>query len=154
MSWRIGLIQRISLDGQTGCWNWRGAKAGAGYGLGWYKGKKIYAHRLAAILWLKMSVEDKRQVLHRCDNPLCFNPKHLFIGTQLDNVLDMIKKGRNVNWNRGKVVCINGHAFSPENTRYHRSGKRECIQCKRNRYIAAKSGVTAHPITDSDRKQR
>jgi hypothetical protein len=109
MSWRIGLIDRIQLDNQTGCWNWRGAKNSSGYGIASYLGKVVNAHRLSAHLWLKLPLGDKRQVLHRCDNPSCFNPKHLFLGTQADNLLDMSLKRRH--WQQQKTHCKHGHPF-------------------------------------------
>jgi hypothetical protein len=50
-------------------------------------------HRLSWTL-LKAPITKGRYILHRCDNPLCFNPAHLFEGTQLDNMRDMMAKGR------------------------------------------------------------
>lgn len=57
----------------------------------------VTAHRLAAHLWLGFDLNDPRFVLHRCDNPPCFNPDHLFIGTVQDNQADMAAKGRSPN---------------------------------------------------------
>jgi hypothetical protein len=56
--------------------------------------KKYYVHRLAAHLWLGLDLDSRVCVLHRCDNPPCFNPDHLFLGTQSDNLRDSISKGR------------------------------------------------------------
>ena len=92
---RIGFIHRISLDEPTGCWNWRGPIDKGGYGKTKYNGKFISAHRLSAILWLRIDRNDPRQVMHKCDNPGCVNPDHLRIGTYSENVLDSISKGRN-----------------------------------------------------------
>lgn len=78
------------------CWKWKGATNNRinGYGILWVKGKRQLAHRISWIIH-KGKISKDRNVLHKCDNPICVNPKHLFTGTQLDNVRDMYKKRRN-----------------------------------------------------------
>lgn len=124
----IPLIDRILLDEKTGCWNWRGTTRG-GYGRTWFRGKRIGAHRLSAYLWLGLDPADKRQALHRCDNPLCFNPKHLFIGTPLENMRDSRDKGRM--WQGKKTHCPQGHPYSGENL-YLYGKHRQCRECTKN----------------------
>lgn len=80
---------------QEGCWKWLGAKASFGYGkLGFHKPyrKHIDAHRISWII--HHGDIGNFRVLHRCDNPECTNPEHLFLGTQLQNMLDMHDKRR------------------------------------------------------------
>jgi len=78
------------------CIEWTKSKSKKGYGKAWYKGKVWLAHRLA---FLKTFGEFDTQlcVLHKCDNPSCVNPNHLFLGTNNDNVQDRKRKGRNAN---------------------------------------------------------
>ena len=86
------LLERRVVVG--GCWEWSGSKDPCGYGRIKSLGKLLSVHRVAYELWVG-SVEDN-SVLHKCDNPSCFNPDHLFLGTQTDNMKDMTKKGRGV----------------------------------------------------------
>lgn len=75
------------------CWEWTGTREHYGHGclkVGNYAWK---AHRLSWTLH-HGPVPDGAFVLHRCDNPPCVRPDHLFLGTQADNVRDMIEKGR------------------------------------------------------------
>lgn len=75
------------------CWIWTGAKILSGYGRFGIKNKAYYSHRISWSL-VNGTIPKGFQILHKCDNPSCVNPNHLFIGTQKDNMLDMMKKGR------------------------------------------------------------
>lgn len=76
------------------CWEWTGAK-GSSWSHGQFRrdGKLVYAHREAWRFWYG-PIPKGMQVLHRCDNPPCVRPDHLFLGTQRDNMLDCQAKGR------------------------------------------------------------
>lgn len=80
-------------DKTTLCWNFNGAINATGYGVFRYGGKVQLAHRASYIISCG-EIPDGLHVLHRCDNPLCVNPSHLFLGTHLDNMKDMSNKGR------------------------------------------------------------
>lgn len=75
------------------CWNWIGQKTIDGYGRRRVNGKKLLAHR---IMWMSShgEIEHGMCVLHKCDNPSCVNPDHLFIGTHQVNMDDKRNKER------------------------------------------------------------
>src|ERR1700679_377936 len=83
-----------SSGGTDSCWPWqKSCDQSMGYGFAW-DGKKLQrAHRYAWTL-TNGPIPDGIDVLHECDNPPCCNPKHLFLGTDLENRLDCISKGR------------------------------------------------------------
>lgn len=82
------------------CWIWIGAKNGKGYGSTWIGNKVALAHR-AMFEVHNGPIPPGMLVCHRCDNPACINPEHLFLGTNSDNLQDSKRKGRQ-NLNRAK----------------------------------------------------
>ena len=84
---------RVSVGQPWECWEWEGPVNRSGYGLFSLDGDQAMAHRMA--WWLGVGeVFIGGNICHHCDNPGCCNPAHLFMGTQKQNVLDMIDKGR------------------------------------------------------------
>lgn len=89
---------KISQPDENGCINWTGAKSN-GYGKITVGSKANNskraesAHRISYELFIG-KIPKNKCVLHKCDNTFCVNPKHLFLGTQKENMLDMINKGR------------------------------------------------------------
>lgn len=92
---RTGWTQVLRVPALGPCWEWDGAKLKrGGYGqvsIAGKGGRKV--HRLAYALWVG-EIPAGLWVLHRCDNPPCLRPSHLFVGTVRDNVRDMRAKGR------------------------------------------------------------
>lgn len=136
---RERLLSRVEVD-RHGCWNWTGSKNTAGYGnisIGSRTDgsrRTAKAHRISfhSFNGIDPSGFD---VCHKCDNPSCINPNHLFLGTEKDNVADMDAKGR-----RGYVLPEHNHA-----TKLTRGQVIEAIQLRREGAsyysIAKKYGV-------------
>ena len=80
------------VEKTDGCWLWKGCLSRFGYGTFLFRGKGELAHRVA---WaITHGAPPEQCLLHRCDNPACVRPDHLFPGTQKDNALDREMKGR------------------------------------------------------------
>ena len=119
----------------SGCLLWIGDHARAGYGRLRIGGKRLYAHRLA---WEMAHgpIPAGLSALHHCDNPACVNmeARHIFLGTQKDNVVDMIRKGRDrgaSTEHRTASKCKYGHAFGSLNVRIGVGGRRHCVTCEK-----------------------
>ena len=129
----------------SSCWLWQG-RLRHGYGAVWDVSGTAGAHRVAWIL-THGPIPPGLCVCHRCDNPACVNPAHLFLGTHRDNVRDMVRKGRAVNpqaeRNRGKTHCRHGHPFTEENTVHLMEDgrpRRACRTCQ-ERYSRQRAAV-------------
>ena len=118
------------------CWEWIGSCNKDGYGQFRIGGKLYRVHR---VIWALKYGKIPRGllVLHSCDNPRCCRPKHLFLGTQIQNVQDCILKGRfktAADKNRLKLECPRGHKYDIENTylqvKLNGSVHRSCRKCR------------------------
>lgn len=76
------------------CWRWPKYRSDKGYGVIIFDGFKFTVHQLS-FRHFKGLIPRGFVVMHQCDEPACFNPDHLFLGSQRDNVQDMVRKGRN-----------------------------------------------------------
>lgn len=84
----------------NGCWHYNGAKFPDGYGAFWYQGTTKGAHQFSAYHLAGFKHTPGLQICHRCDNPNCINPNHLFLGTTQENTKDRDLKGRTARGSR------------------------------------------------------
>ena len=130
----LRFMSKIKRCDETNCWDWTSAKNIGGYGL--FRREKTRksmssSHRVS-YEYFKGEI-GKQFVLHKCDNPSCVNPDHLFLGDQQENMEDCRQKKRT--FNQKKTHCKWGHELTTENTYRYRdtySGrwKRQCRQCQ------------------------
>ena len=120
------------------CWRWTGAVNTHGYGQTSLGGRQTGAHRLA---WRFTygPIPPGLSVLHRCDNPPCVRPDHLFLGTVTDNAVDMMAKGR------GRVGSRHGKAKLTEEI--VREMRRRHAMGERYVSLAAAFGVTPENVS-------
>lgn len=78
----------------TGCWEWLGRKSPKGYGVFKVDNINTPTHRFSYMIHFG-DIPKGTYICHKCDNRSCVNPNHLFLGTQFDNMQDMVRKGRN-----------------------------------------------------------
>ena len=102
----IKFWEKVLVDDDDKCWEWQAGRNKKGYGnfyisVGHSKDKHCLAHRMAYKLRYG-DFDENLLVCHRCDNPSCVNPSHLFLGTNQDNMNDSSKKGRKKGINCGE----------------------------------------------------
>jgi len=138
----------VDVQSKNDCWEWKRGKTTAGYGE-FCPGKKsglpttVYAHRFA---WSTDhgAIPKGLYICHRCDNPSCCNPGHLFLGTPTDNCRDMIDKRRNAYGERASSSLLTNRQVLDIRNRYAAGGVYQ-------RDLAAEYKVNRVTITDITR---
>jgi hypothetical protein len=114
----------------NGCHIWNGRKDHGGYGM--YSKNK--AHRLVVEALDEVTLGKSDIVRHTCDNPPCVNRAHLIVGTQQENILDMVRKGRH--YFMARKECKRGHDLTlPGSRRRNYQGWNICVLCDRERHM-------------------
>lgn len=139
------LREKTVIGPITNCWLWQGLLKN-GYGMIGFRYRQVKIHRLSAYLYLGLDLVDSNQkALHKreCNNKNCWNPDHLYVGSQQDNTLDSLVAGTFVRHKSFKTHCPYGHEYNEENTyKNPNTGYRVCRTCakekQRENYISSK----------------
>lgn len=123
------------IDEITGCWLFQGSINKKGYGHIRFNARVMEVHRVSAHLFLGLIFGSGEHALHKleCPNKNCWNPDHLYVGTNDENIRDRQLLGHTINNDMFKTHCIWNHEFTKENTFIDANGKRNCRTCWRNR---------------------
>jgi HNH endonuclease len=105
VQWSTAEFMKRCRISAAGCWEWQWGKNRRGYGKVVVHYKNVAAHRLSWTVH-RGQIPDGMLVCHRCDNPPCCNPDHLFLGTNADNMRDAYDKGRSVRGERVHTVRL------------------------------------------------
>lgn len=118
------------VEKTEGCWTWKAARHPRdGYGAFWNDEKRLVrAHRFSYQLHYG-PIPDGLWVLHRCDDPPCVRPDHLFLGTAADNNNDRERKGRGNHPKR--THCPQGHPYDESNSVLRKDGAQSCWVCRK-----------------------
>lgn len=133
----ISLSERFhryaSPEPNSGCWLWLAGALRKGYGMLYVSPGKIkLATHISLELYGNQRPSPEHWALHKCDNPFCVNPDHLYWGTAVDNFSDMIARGRGRMDSTRKEICVRNHVLAE--TGYVRGdGYRQCRLCDRER---------------------
>lgn len=110
------------IDKNTNCWLYQGSQNRKGHCQIQYNNKAEYIHRLSAMLHFNYDLNDgENQINHKCENSNCWNPDHIYIGTQFQNMKDLKNSDK-----LKKDYCQRGHRILG----IRLDGRKFCVECK------------------------
>lgn len=119
--WQDRFWPKVDVRGPDECWEWKAGKIGNGYGCHGQSPREeprdTLAHRLSWIM-AHGPIPDGMLVLHHCDNPACVNPAHLWLGTQRQNIRDMVRKNRQQQRSRSGKATLSEDQVAEIRRRY------------------------------------
>jgi hypothetical protein len=127
-------VDKSGSDKYPDCWIWKGGRTSKDYGsFKYYQETSAIGAHVSSHLFHIGEVPKGMLVCHRCDNPPCVNPEHLFLDTHSGNMKDMVKKGRNGSTSKRQTHCRRGHELDVVGVRIQnrKNGKidRSCREC-------------------------
>jgi hypothetical protein len=121
------------IETDSGCWEYRGATNGVGYGVATVDGLRMYTHR-AAYEYFRAEIPAGLHIDHLCRNTICCNPWHLEPVTPAENIRRGVARltsgAKTAARELAKTECPLGHPYSAENTYITPKGHRQCLICK------------------------
>lgn len=128
------LMERTLIDETTGCWLWQGARINNGHGSLRINNQHLMPHRLSAMLYHGLDINNafiNANHIIECPNKHCWNPEHIYVGNQFDNMQDNLKMGIGIAAKRkARSHCNRGHEYTPENTYITVKNVRMCRACR------------------------
>ena len=117
---------KVDIRNTDGCWNWIASKNKKGYGEFYLKNvPHLHAHQISWMI-VRGNISNGMCVLHKCDNPSCVNPTHLFLGTNQDNVNDKMTKGR---W-KSKFLYGKNHPQHGTNSKFNKLSDSDVLKIR------------------------
>lgn len=152
LSWLLSLAD--TTNGADACWPWTGPRSPDGYARLSRHGVRIRVTRVILGRSLRRKLKRNELCCHRCNNPPCVNPMHLYAGSPADNTRDCVLSRRH--WKTRITHCPKGHEYTEANTRWYirpggvRAG-RNCKACSR---MHRELYVMRHPEKIREKRRR